>query len=367
MANIPTLSESDRHFLNLTVEAALRIGLLAALVVWCFDIARPFLVPILWGVIIAVAVYPGYRRIEARLNGRSALAAVIVSLLMLVLLVVPSVLLADSMVKGAQRAAETFQSGTLRVPPPPDQILAWPLGGAELHRFWLLASENLQDALRELNPMLRSIGRWLLGFAASAGIGILQFVLAIIVAGALLAHAEAGGRAARAIAERLSPEHGLEFADTAEKTVRSVASGLLGVALLQGLLAGIGFLVAGIPGAGLLTVICIIFGVLQLGVVIVLVPAVAYMFYTADTLTAVAFLIYALLVAPVDNVLKPILLGRGVKVPMVVVFIGAIGGFISSGIIGLFLGAVVFTLGYGLFKAWLYQKAPPPEAVASRS
>lgn len=362
MANIPTLSDSDRNFLNLTVEAALRIGLLAALAVWCFNIARPFLAPILWGVIIAVAVYPAYRRVEAWVGDRQALAAMVFTLFMLLVLIVPSMLLAESMVKGAQNLAAAFQAGTLRIPPPPERLQAWPLGGEELYQFWLLASENVQDALREASPVLRDFGRWLLGFAASAGIGILQFVIAIVIAGVLLAHAQAGGDATRAIATRLSPQHGLGFAATAESIVRSVASGILGVALLQGLLAGIGFLVAGVPGAGLLTIVCIVFGVLQLGVVIVLIPVVIWLFANADTFTAVAFLIYAILIAPVDNILKPLLLGRGVKVPMVIVFIGAIGGFIHSGIIGLFLGAVVFTLGYGLLIAWLYPDRRPAPA-----
>lgn len=209
------------------------------------------------------------------------------------------------------------------------------------------------QAVHELSPWIKTTGKWLLGAAAGAGIAALQFLLAIIIAGALLAHAEGGGGATRAVAQRLSPERGLDYAKVAEQTVRSVALGILGVALLQGLLAGIGFLVAGVPGAGLLTLVCIVLGVIQLGVAIVLIPVVIYLFSTAETFTAVAFLVYAILISPLDNILKPLLLGRGVKVPMLVVFIGAIGGFINTGIIGLFIGAVIFTLGYSLFVAWL--------------
>ncbi len=153
----------------------------------------------------------------------------------------------------------------------------------------------------------------------------------------------------------------MEFVGVAEQTVRSVASGILGVALIQALLAGLGFLVAGVPAAGLLTLICLVFGVIQLGVVIVLIPVVIYLFSTADTVTAVGFLIWAALVAPVDNVLKPILLGRGVDVPMLVIFVGAIGGFLNAGIIGLFIGAVVLALGYKLFLAWLARTRRPTQ------
>jgi predicted PurR-regulated permease PerM len=357
MPSLPPQSDSDQHFIGLTIEAAVRIGALAALVVWCYDIARPFLVPVLWGVIIAVAVYPGYRRLEVRLNGRRRLAATLFTALMLLVLVVPSVLLGGSLASGVERAAAAFHAGTLDVPPPPDGVASWPLVGPEVHRFWQLAADNLQDAVREAGPVLKDAGKWLLEAAAGTGVALLQFLLAIIIAGALLAYAEAGGRATRAVAQRLAPERGLGFARVAEQTVRSVATGILGVALLQGILAGLGFLVAGVPAAGLLTIVCIVSGVIQVGVGIVLIPAVIYLFYTADTLTAVAFLVYAILILPLDNILKPLLLGRGVKVPMVVVFIGAIGGFINTGIIGLFLGAVIFTLGYGLFMAWLYPEA----------
>jgi predicted PurR-regulated permease PerM len=357
--SIPTTPpDGDRQFINRTVEAAIRIGVLAVLAVWSFDIARPFLVPIVWGVIIAVATYPAYRRLEAHVGGRRILAAVLFTILMIAVVVAPSAVLGESMASGARDAAAAFQAGTLEIPPPPERVKSWPFVGESLYSFWQLASENIVQAVRELSPYIKTAGKWLLGAAAGAGIAALQFLLAILIAGVMLAHAEGGGRAARAIAQRLSPERGLGYAEVAEQTVRSVALGILGVALLQGLLAGIGFLVAGVPAAGLLTLICIVLGVIQLGVAIVLIPVVIYLFSTAETFTAVAFLVYAILISPVDNILKPLLLGRGVKVPMLVVFIGAIGGFINSGIIGLFIGAVILTLGYGLFLTWLDSGEP---------
>ena len=284
-------------------------------------------------------------------------------LLMLVLLVAPSVLLGDSLVSGARNVVNSFQSGELHIPPPPDSVAGWPLIGEPIAKAWTLASEDLEAALRQTSPLLKGFGSWLLGAAGGAGLALLQFVLAILIAGALLANSEAAGRATRAVAKRLAGERGLEFASLAEQTVRSVASGILGVALIQALLAGLGFLVAGVPAAGLLTLICLVFGVIQLGVVIVLIPVVIYLFSTADMVTAVGFLIWAILVAPVDNILKPILLGRGVDVPMLIIFVGAIGGFLSAGIIGLFTGAVVLALGYKLFLAWLAQDSTPETAV----
>jgi len=328
---------------------------IAGLIAWCFMIARPFLVPIVWGAIIAVAVFHGYERLQTGLGGRRVTAAVLVTLLMLVLLAVPSVLLGDSLVSGARNVVDSFQSGELQIPPPPDSVAGWPLIGEPIAKTWALASEDLEEVLRQTGPLLKGIGGWLLGAAAGAGLALLQFVLAILISGAFLAHSGAAGGMTRAVVTRLAGERGLEFMGVAEQTVRSVANGILGVALIQALLAGLGFLVAGVPAAGLLTLICLLFGVIQLGVVIVLIPVVVYLFSTADTATAVGFLIWAILVAPVDNILKPILLGRGVDVPMLIIFVGAIGGFLSAGIIGLFIGAVVLALGYKLFLAWLAQ------------
>lgn len=351
----PEPSINDRLFMNRTVDAAIRIGVIAALLAWCFVIARPFLVPIIWGAIIAVAVFHSYQKLQAGLGGRRIMAAVLVTLFMLVLLIVPSVLLGDSLVIGVRNVVDSFQSGSLHIPPPPESIAGWPIIGGRVAQAWTLASENLEEALREASPLLKGFGRWLLGAAAGTGLALLQFVVAIIISGAFLASSGAAGRVTRAVARRLAGERGLEFAGVAEQTVRSVASGILGVALIQALLAGLGFLVAGVPAAGLLTLVCLLLGVIQVGVVIVLIPVVIYLFSTADTVTAVGFLIWAILVAPVDNILKPILLGRGVDVPMLVIFVGAIGGFLNAGIIGLFVGSVVLALGYKLFISWLEQ------------
>ncbi|HEY5140866.1 MAG TPA: AI-2E family transporter, partial [Methylococcales bacterium] len=146
---------------------------------------------------------------------------------------------------------------------------------------------------------------------------------------------------------------GADFADLAEATIRSVANGILGVALIQSLLAGLGFMVAGVPAAGLWALLCLILSIAQIGTAPILIPVIIYLFYTADTFTAIAFLIWCIPLSLMDNVLKPILLGRGVKTPMAVIFIGAIGGLLSSGVIGLFIGAVILSLGYNLFLLWL--------------
>ncbi|HED19338.1 MAG TPA: AI-2E family transporter, partial [Gammaproteobacteria bacterium] len=332
-------SLDNSAFIERTLEAAIRIGLVFLLIAWCFTIVRPFITPIIWGIIIAVAAYPGHKWVQAMLGGRPRLAATLVTLLMLVIVIAPTVMLSGTLVDTIKLlAVDLNDDGTLTIPPPPDSIMGWPLIGEQLHSFWNLASENIQAALSQIGPQIKVVGTWLLATAAGAGFGILQFVFAIIIAGVLMPCADGGNRAAHAIAARLAGKQHTDLVELAKKTIRSVASGILGVALIQSLLAGLGFMVAGVPGAGFWALLCLLFGVAQIGIIVVLVPVIIYLFNTADTVTAVGFLIWSIPVGLIDNILKPILLARGVKTPMVIIFMGAIGGFLASGIIGLFVG-----------------------------
>jgi predicted PurR-regulated permease PerM len=345
---------SDKAFFNRAVETTIRIGLIAVLAVYCFQIIRPFIIPVVWGVIIAVAVYPNFLRLQRALGDRRSLSATVFTVLALVFLITPTVMLSDTMVGGATGVAKSLSEGSLSIPPPPENVAGWPLIGAPLQKFWSLASVNLEAALSQIGPQLKVVAKWLLSAVAGVGVGMLQFVVAVVIAGVLLAHGEAGKRAAQAIATRLASEHGAEFADLARATIRSVARGILGVALIQSLLAGLGFLAIGVPAAGLWALLCLLLAVVQVGIFPIVIPVLIYVFSTADTVTAVLFLIWSIFVGALDNILKPILLGRGVNVPMAVIFVGAIGGFLVSGIIGLFVGSVILVLGYELFLVWLY-------------
>ena len=355
----PHPSMENSQFTSRALEAAIRIGLLAALLVWCFVIVRPFIIPFVWGVIIAVAAYPVHRWLRDMLSERDGLAATLFTLFALILIIAPMVLLTGTLVESAKVLAEDLGDGSLSIPPPAAAVSNWPLIGEELSQFWLLASNNIQAALQQIAPQIKVVGRWLLATAAGAGFGILQFVIAIIIAGVLMAHAGSGKWAANAIAKRLAGAQGRDYAELAATTVRSVARGILGVAIIQSLLAGLGFLVAGVPWAGFWALLCLLLGVTQIGIAIIMIPIVISLFNTADTFTAIAFLIWSIPVGLLDNILKPILLGRGVKTPMVVIFIGAIGGFLASGLIGLFTGAVILALSYELFAAWLNDQTQP--------
>jgi len=336
-----------------TIELVVRLGVLLILVGWCFMIMAPFVGPVAWGIIIAVAAAGAFSRLERFVGGRSGLAATIFVLIALVLLIVPAVILSETLVSGAQQLAEQLSAGTINVPPPPDGVAHWPFIGDVIYPIWLLASENLEAALNKVQPQLKQLGLAMLSAAGSAGIGILQFLLSIIIAAVLLANADSGHRFAHSLAEKLAGERGNELTTLARATVSSVATGIVGVAVLQSLLAGLGFVAVGLPGAGLWALMVLLFAIVQLPVPIVMIPIIIYVFASASTPVAVVFTIWALFVSVIDNFLKPILFGRGAKVPTLVIFIGAIGGMLTSGIIGLFIGSVILAVGYAVFRAWL--------------
>ena len=348
------------------VEVAINLGLLILLIGGCLLILRPFIPLILWGIIIAIAVYPGYRRLQHRLGGRGVLSAVICTALLLAIFVVPLILLTGPLVDGVQNLAGRLTQGSPIVPPPPSRVETWPVIGPPLKNAWELASKNVAGAVRTFAPQIKAIVPKLLSISANLGLAVLEWLLSILVAGVLLANAASGARIGHSLAIRFFGEKGPEFEELAAATIRSVTTGIIGVALIQSVLAALGFIVARLPGAGAWALIFLFAAVLQVGV-LVLLPAVIYMFAIASTTKALLFLAWCAIVGLIDNVLKPLLLGRGVAVPMAVVFLGAIGGLLTLGTVGLFVGAIVLSIGYKLSLAWLEDSTQPRLAVSQRS
>lgn len=354
--NTPPPPSEDQKFQARTLEAAIHIGLIALLLLWTYNIVKPFILPVLWGAIIAVAIYPVFWKFQGMLGGREKLAAVLLTLFALALLITPTAMLSDSVIKNTEFLSNNLQEGTLSIPPPSESIREWPLIGEQLHSTWSLASTNLGALLEKFKPQLRTAGAWLLSSAAGVGGTLLQFFVSIVIAGVMLIYARSGGRTVELVAARLmGRESGKEVAELAGATIRSVAQGVLGVALIQAILAAIGLILAGVPYAGVWALLVLLLAIIQLPPLLVLGPIIAYVFATSATLPAVIFMIWSLLVSMSDSFLKPLLLGRGMDIPTLVILVGAIGGMLMSGIIGLFVGAVVLAVAYTLFKAWLEQ------------
>jgi predicted PurR-regulated permease PerM len=346
------LSGEDNEDIGRAREVFIRLSLLAIMGVSCFLLLRPFLNLLISGIIIAVAIYPGYRALTTVLRGRGRLGAVLCTALLLLAVIVPSVLLAGTLADGVSALAHQLEAGRINIPPPPLSLSKLPVIGSGLNEFWSLCSTNLSEVASQFGPEIRERIPALLSATARIGGAIIQFLVSIVLAGLLLATSEGNARFASRVFDRVFGEQGPEFEQLVAATIRSVTNGILGVALIQSVFASIGFWYMGLPGAGLWAVTFLIASVLQVGP-LVLVPAVLYVFAAYPTSPAIIFLVWCLIVGLIDNVLKPILLGRGSKVPMPVIFLGALGGFVALRIIGLFVGAIILSVGYKLFIAWL--------------
>ena len=357
---MPTQTEQTQQ----VIDTAIRLGVVGLIIYSCLQIFNPFVLPVAWGIIIAVAVYPLHQRIESALGGRSRLALAVFVLFGLTLLIVPSLLLAESVVDAIQGAWTAYEDGSLHVPPPSSSVKEWPVVGERLYATWSAANQNLTATLERFSGQLTHLATKLLAGAASAGGTVLQFLISILIAAVLMANAEGGRALAHAIGRRLAGEAGADFADLATATTRSVAQGVLGVALIQAILSGVGMLAVGVPAAGLWALLVLVLAIVQLPPLLVLAPAIVYVFSASATVPAVLFMIWGIIVSASDAFLKPLLLGRGLDVPMLVILIGAIGGMMVAGVIGLFVGAVVLALAYKLFMAWLEPATQPAAAVA---
>ena len=347
---------AEQNFVKQSIEASIRIGLIVLLVFWCLKIAAPFVDAILWAIIIAIGTQPIYSWIKNKTGLGSGLAATVFTLLMLVMLITPTVYLAEALMDNAQELTEDLKDGTVSIPAPPKNIANWPIVGNKLDKVWTNAHEDPESAIKKYEPQIKSAATSFIKATANLGLTILMLVFSIILAGVFLVKAKGGRETAVKIMSKLLGEKGEAYANLSHQTVQSVVRGIIGIAVLQSLLAGIGFLMMGIPGAALLALICLVLAVVQIDILIILIPLSIYAFSTAGAGAATAFLIWNIAVGLINNVLKPIVLGRGVKAPMAVIFVGAIGGMVAHGIIGLFVGAVVFVLGYTLFVEWLHEE-----------
>jgi len=320
-------------------DAIIRIGLVIFLIVMCARVFAPFTNLMLWGGILAIALYPLHQYLAGWLGGRQTSAAVLLVLSCLLLLGVPTVMLGGSFAERIYDAYAAFDSHSITIKPPSPAVADWPIVGKQVYNFWNDAATNLPELIEKNHEQLSALSKRVLAAAANTAGSVLMFLVALLVAGIIMVYGE------------------LQKLTVA--TVRSVATGVVGVAFIQALLLGLGFLVAGIPAAGVLAVIVMLLGIMQLPATIISLPVIAYLWWSGDSSMAINILytIYFLAAGMVDNVLKPLLLGRGVDAPMPVVLLGALGGMATGGIIGMFIGAVLLSIGYQVFMGWVNDDA----------
>ena len=331
----------------------IQIAVLVILVSYCLDIVGPFLSLLIWGLVLAVAIHPLHTKLAAALGGNEKLAATIITVIGLAIVIIPGWMATESIISSITAFAQAAKSGSLQIPPPNENVADWPLVGERVYETWSAASVNLAETVNSFEPSPREASIWLVGKISSLLAGLLAFGVSIIIAGISGLYAKSGYEASCTLATRIAPQRGQHLVDVSIATIRSVTNGVLGVAVIQALLAGIGLAVMGVPHAGIITAVVLITSIIQVPALLIIVPVVFWVFSFAAPVPATIFAVYMLIVALSDNVLKPILLGRGVDLPAAIVLIGAIGGMIQYGVIGLFLGAVILGLGYTILTGWM--------------
>ncbi|MGB6221341.1 AI-2E family transporter [Haloferula sp.] len=337
------------------MEVVIRMVVICGLVVWACFIIAPFIKPILWGAILASALYPVFSKIGDRAGGRRKLVGIAFILVSILVLIVPAVMLVGGSVEGVQKLVGEWHAGDLKIPEPHERIKEWPMIGEWLYEEWTDAVHDPGHFLRELMPHVSPYGSKLFGMVATAGADLIGFTVSLILAGIFMINGPACHRLMQALGLRLAGDSGLELGKLVTGTVRGVALGVVGTALIQATLAAIGMEMIGISLTALWAFLVLILAVIQLSPAIILLPIAIYVFSTHGGMPAVLFAILCVVVSTIDNFIKPVLMGRNTDTPMVVIMVGALGGLVLSGVMGLFLGAVVVALCYQLFLAWLYE------------
>ena len=346
----PVQTFSEKKVIDLFIKLALIILLLA----WCIGIIMPFFEPVLWGVILAITIYPAFAKLSGVFKGKRIVPASIITAVMLIAIILPVVFLVGSVISEVQILAESFNQNTFSIPPPDASVADWPLIGKPIFNTWQHASENLAETIVTYKEPLTAIGQKVLSGLSSISSGVLTLFLAIIISGILLAVTDQTDKTTKQVAQRLFGDKGDEFANVAIQTIRNVAKGILGVAFIQFVLFGLSFVLAGVPFAGIWAILIFMVAIVQLPTMIIALPVIIYLFSSKDFMPALLWTLPILVASLSDNVLKPWLMGKGAPVPMLVIFIGSIGGFLFSGFIGLFTGAIVLSLGYKLAGVWLH-------------
>lgn len=334
----------------------IRLGLIVFAVVACEKIFAPFIPIMLWGLILAISLHPLFQRLKARSGWSPGLTGTLMVTALILLIGVPTVLLGSSFATHIFDLVEGFNAEEVTVRAPAASVREWPIIGERVYTAWEQAHTDLPAFIEQLQPQLSNFSKSAMRAAASTAGTLLFFFGALIIAGIMMAYGDSGTVAMQRVYRRIAGDkRGPALHRLSTLTVRSVAVGVVGVAFIQALLLGIGFMLGHIPAAGLLALVVLVIGILQLPALLVSLPAIAYVWGVgeAGTLANVALTVYFLLAGFADNVLKPMLLGRGVDVPMPVVLLGALGGMVGAGIVGLFVGAVVLSVGYELFMGWV--------------
>jgi predicted PurR-regulated permease PerM len=331
-----------------------------------YQIFSPFVALMAWALILAVTLYPAHQKLARRVGEKQGLAATLLVLGGIVLIGLPTAVLMFELGDSVHDFIGSVRDNTLQIPAPSPGVAEWPIVGKKVHGFWSQAHSDLPAFIQSLQPKLGDLAKDALAIVASIGGALLLFLVSFIIAGIIMAFGQSGARSTRSIFDRVvGTGRGEEFAKLSTATIRAVALGVLGVAFIQAIVVGLLLMIAGVPFAGLLALVVLVLGIAQVPALLVTLPVIVYIWMSGDygTAAAVTHTVLLFLAGMLDNILKPLLLGRGVDAPMVVILLGALGGLATHGILGMFVGATLLALGYQIFMWWV---ASNPDAAPTQ-
>jgi predicted PurR-regulated permease PerM len=339
-------------------RTALAVLFIAILIGFSFWILRPFLGAVVWATMIVVATWPLMVAVQARLWGKRALAVTVMTLALLLVLVVPLSLAIGTIVSNADNIAGWARSlATFRVPPPPEWVGRLPVVGGKAVLAWQqVAAAGIEELAAKIAPYAGSITKWFVAEVGSFGMVFVQFLLTIVIAAVIYANGEHAAAGVRRFGRRLAGPRGEDSVRLAGQAIRGVALGVVVTALAQSVAGGIGLAIAGVPFAAILTAMMFMLAIAQLGPVLVLAPAVIWVYWSGSTGWGTFLLIWTVAVGSMDNFLRPYLIKKGADLPLLLIFAGVIGGIMAFGLIGIFVGPVVLAVGYTLLEAWVKEE-----------
>ncbi len=343
---------TDRVFFERVIGLALVLTLGAA----CLTVVAPFAIPLLWAIVLAVSTWPAYRRLRDLMGGHRRTAAALMALLLFLVLVGPIAVIIASLADDARALGDLVGEVTrdLQSPEPPPFLAGVPVIGPALDAAWREATANAGATLEQARPYVGRASGWLLARGADLGEAVLEFLVAIVITGILYVTAEPATATLRRLVGRVGSQREVDLLDLAAQTIRGVAAGVIGSAFVQGVFASVGLLIAGAPAPVLLGFATFLTGVIQLPSALVLLPMAAWLGWHGDTWQAVFLVVWALaFVGTIDNVVRPYLISQGADLPFLLIFAGVIGGLLTWGFIGIFLGATLLAVSYKLFQNWL--------------
>jgi len=355
------VSRDGRSFDARFTDLVIRLTVIGLFAYFSLTLLAPFAIMVIWAVILAVALYPVFEGLRRLLGGRGGLAAALITLLGLVIIVAPLGAVTINVAETTVELVADFENQTVTVPRPPESVREWPVIGEKVHAAWSLASVNLEAAVKRFGPPLLTAAGAVVGKIAGVGFGMLGFAVSVLVAGFLFVPGPRIGGVIKSFARRIAAERGAHFVDLAAATIRNISRGVIGVAVLQALLAGLILSLFDVPGAGVVAFLVLIFCIVQVGPVPVVLPVIIWAWSTKDTGQALLLTLLLIVIPVIDNVLKPILMARGLSTPMLVILLGVIGGTVTYGLIGLFLGPILLGIFYELLMAWMKNESPASE------